>query len=301
MAVPYPSYRQSGRNELGQVPSHWKVTTLRRYIFVKSGDMISTAEIEEDGYPVFGGNGFRGHYHTWNTEPGTLIIGRYGALCGNVRITRQRTMATEHAFRAIPQLPFNNRYFCYLIEHIDLNKFSARSAQPGLNSELVRSNPCAIPPQDEQVTIANFLDHETTRIDALIDKKRRLLDLLEEKRLAVITHAVTKGLDPNVPMKDSGIDWLGEVPAHWTVHKIKYAVQRVVDCLHTTPHYEGDLIYPAIRTADVDRGRLLLEQARLVSEEVYLERIVRLRPEPGDVLYSREGERFGMGAMTQLG
>jgi type I restriction enzyme S subunit len=157
------------------------------------------------------------------------------------------------------------------------------------------------PPLSEQELISEYIDRETARIDALIEKKRRLLEMLEKKRLAVITHGITKGLDPNAPMKDSGIDWLGKAPAHWGVRKVKYSVSDVVDCLHTTPHYDGDLVYPAVRTADLERGKLLLEQVRLVSEEVYLERIQRMKPEAGDIVYSREGERFGMAALVPSG
>src|SRR5438132_1519865 len=100
-----------------------------------------------------------------------------------------------------------------------------------------------------------------------------------------MTHAVTKGLDGRAAVKDTGIGWLGAIPGHWQVKKIKYVTSHVVDCLHTTPHYEGDLKYPAIRTADVDRGRLLLSNSRLVSEEVYRERIGRLKPAEGDIMY----------------
>ncbi|WNK20964.1 hypothetical protein P1P91_04615 [Halomonas piscis] len=77
--------------------------------------------------------------------------------------------------------------------------------------------PYVTPPEHEQAQVAAFLDHETTRIDALIAEQQRLIALLKEKRQAVISHAVTKGLDPDVPMKDSGVEWLGDVPAHWDV------------------------------------------------------------------------------------
>lgn len=168
----------------------------------------------------------------------------------------------------------------------------------GLGQYPLKNAFIALPPLETQGRIAKFLDEKTSRIDSLIEKKNALLDRLAEKRQALITHAVTKGLDPDVPMKPSGIAWLGNIPAHWHTQRIKHAVSHVVDCLHTTPIYDGEVTYPAIRTADVDRGRLLLDQARLVSTDVYLERIQRLKPVPGDVLYSREGERFGMAALV---
>jgi len=190
------------------------------------------------------------------------------------------------------------RYLFHLLGIMGLDELSDDTAVPGLSREKAYQSLAPLPPLETQKRIAAFLDEKTARIDALIAKKQALLERLAEKRQAIITRAVTKGLNAAAPMKDSGIDWLGQIPAHWEVIKIKFATSHVVDCLHTTPTYDGDLIYPAIRTADVDRGVLLLDQARLVSQEVYDERIQRLKPVEGDVLYSREGERFGMAALV---
>lgn len=101
-----------------------------------------------------------------------------------------------------------------------------------------------LPPAGEQKKIATFLDHETAKIDALIEKQQRLIELLKEKRQAAISHAVTKGLNPNAPMKDSGVDWLGEVPAHWGLPKLINQASRIGDGLHAAPQYEdGTEIY----------------------------------------------------------
>jgi type I restriction enzyme S subunit len=100
-----------------------------------------------------------------------------------------------------------------------------------------------IPPVDEQRAIADFLDRETSKIDALVAKKERLIELLQEKRTALITHAVTKGLDPNAPMKPSGIDWLGDIPAHWSASAFGYVSTRIGDGIHATPEYVDDSTY----------------------------------------------------------
>ena len=91
------------------------------------------------------------------------------------------------------------------------------------------------------------------------------------------------------------------MPEHWGITRIKHATLHVVDCLHTTPTYGGNVQFPAVRTADIDRGRLFLDQTRLVSRDVYEERIQRMKPLAGDILYSREGERFGMAALVPEG
>ena len=103
------------------------------------------------------------------------------------------------------------------------NNFIQATIQ-NVSAERYASLRISIPPLPEQCAIAAFLDRETARIDALVAKKERLLELLQEKRSALISHAVTRGLDPNVPMKDSGVEWLGEIPAHWEVQRLKYAV-----------------------------------------------------------------------------
>jgi type I restriction enzyme S subunit len=158
-----------------------------------------------------------------------------------------------------------------------------------------------LPPAQEQARIAAFLDHETAKIDALIAKQMEFLTRLDEHQRAVITHAVTVGLDRSARMKPTGVDGLPSIPSHWQIKRIKHLCSAVVDCLHTTPTYDGLVIYPCIRTADVVVGRILVSQSRLVNEEIYLDRIARLRPRPADVVYSREGERFGIAATIPEG
>ncbi|MFV5642183.1 restriction endonuclease subunit S [Acinetobacter oleivorans] len=109
----------------------------------------------------------------------------------------------------------------------NIRNMSGGDLRDGLNLEHLGDIGCPLPSSEEVTTIASFLDHETTKIDTLIAKQEELIALLKEKRQAVISHAVTKGLNPNVPMKDSGVEWLGEVPEHWTVSKFGYISQVV--------------------------------------------------------------------------
>jgi len=192
---PNAKMKESGIEWLGEVPAHWKAVSLRRYLRVSSGDMISVNDFCEEGYPVFGGNGFRGYSDRWNTESDTIIIGRYGALCGNVRVTEERIWATEHAFRVIPLTTFYPKFLAAVIETLDLNRLSARTAQPGLNSEMVRNNVVGIPPISEQKAIADFVAAETTRSDGLVSKIEGSITALREFRTALISAAVTGKID----------------------------------------------------------------------------------------------------------
>lgn len=130
-------------------------------------------------------------------------------------------------------------------------------AVPSVNEGGVGNLRLPLPPLDEQTQIAKFLDYETAKIDQLIDKQQQLIALLEEKRQAVISHAVTKGLNPNAPMKDSGVEWLGQVPAHWTVGRYKFCTTRVVvGIAEAATHAYADTGVPIIRSTNIREGGL---------------------------------------------
>lgn len=143
-----------------------------------------------------------------------------------------------------------------------------------------------IPPSADQDAIVAFLDRETTKIDELIAKQERLIELLAEKRQAVISHAVTKGLDPTVPMKDSGVEWIGEVPAHWTAAPLKYS-WKVTDCKHLTAEFVDDGI-PLASIREVQDWAVNLTNAKMTSPS-YFEQLIEgdRRPCDGDVIFSR--------------
>lgn len=146
----------------------------------------------------------------------------------------------------------------------------------------------ALPSLLEQTKIAAFLDSETGKIDALIAEQQRLVDLLAEKRQAVISHAVTKGLNPIVRMKDSGIEWLGEIPEHWDRAQVGRVCKQVSDGPHFSPNYVDEgVMFLSARNIGVDSWHL--DDAKYISEGDYLEFCRRVIPEKGDVLYTKGG------------
>jgi len=147
---------------------------------------------------------------------------------------------------------------------------------------------CALPTYDEQAVIATFLDHETARIDALVEEQQRLIGLLKEKRQAVISHAVTKGLDPDVPMKDSGVEWLGQVPAHWETGGLTKFIGPVVDYRGRTPKKVDDGIF-LVTAKNIRNGRIDYEVSKeYVEPESARSLLERGRPEVGDLLFTME-------------
>lgn len=152
-------------------------------------------------------------------------------------------------------------------------------------AEKVKASPFALPPLETQKRIAAFLDEKTAQIDALIARKQGLLARLAEKRQAIITQAVTKGLNPTAPMKDSGIDWLGQIPAHWDVKRLSF-VSEVIDCKHRTPEYIEDGI-PLVSTTEISPYQIDYETKRQVSEEELAVMSEGGRqPRIGDIIYS---------------
>ncbi|MEJ1937507.1 hypothetical protein WDZ92_45510, partial [Nostoc sp. NIES-2111] len=146
-----------------------------------------------------------------------------------------------------------------------------------------------IPLLEEQKAIARFLDHKTKQIDDLIAKKETLIEKLDEKRTALISHAVTKGLDPSVPMKDSGIEWLGEIPKHWEVSRPKYLCSRIVDGTHQTPEYiDFGIPFLTVKNLTVNHG-ISFENLKYISLESHKELSKRANPQKGDILITKDG------------
>lgn len=171
---------------------------------------------------------------------------------------------------------------------------------PAINaSDLVRI-PAVEPPLDEQQAIARFLDFKTAKIDALIAKKKSLLDKLAEKRTALISHAVTKGLDPSVPMKDSGVAWLGNVPAHWKVIPIKFSLDMpITDGPHSTPQFYDDGI-PFISAESVKNDRLDFSRMRgYISEDDHAIFSKKYKPKFGDLYMVKSGATTGAVARVE--
>ena len=217
----YSVYKDSGVAWLGAVPGHWDVCALKYLASMRSGDAITADDIEPEGtYPVFGGNGLRGFTETYTHDGRFVLVGRQGALCGNINYADGRFWASEHAVVCSPRRALNEKWLGELLRAMNLGQYSVSAAQPGLSVEAIARLQAPVPPLPEQHAIAAFLDRETAHIDAMVAEQERLIELLREKRQAVISHAVTKGLDPSVPMKDSGVEWLGMVPGHWEVRRI---------------------------------------------------------------------------------
>ena len=287
---PYPAYKDSGVEWLGRVPEHWEVRKLKWLASLQSGDFITSESIEEEGaYPVYGGNGLRGYCTAFTHDGAYALVGRQGALCGNINYAEGKFWASEHAVVVSPYIPTAVRWLGELLRTMNLGQYSISSAQPGLAVERIIDLFLPIPPEGERQIIAAHVGSETARIDAQIEKKTRFIELLREKRQALITHAVTKGLDPTVKMKDSGVEWLGEVPEHWEMVPLKYVTPSLTVGIVVNPSdYVADEGLPFLYGGDIGEGVIFAESARRISPE-HSQRNAKTRLNAGDLVTVRVG------------
>jgi len=234
----YPECKDSGVEWLGQVPVHWYIKTLK-YVATYNDEVLpeSTSKDYPIKYVEISDVDEQLGITKWTEYPFASAPSRARRILkdGDVLISTVRTylraiapvteppdgLVGSTGFAVIRPVP--GIYYSGLLGYVIraewfISNIISRSvgvSYPAINASDLVALSLPVPPWKEQKTIAHFLDHETAKIDTLIHEQKRLIELLKEKRQAVISHAVTKGLDPDVPMKDSGVKWLGEVPAHW--------------------------------------------------------------------------------------
>lgn len=278
----YNSYKDSGIEWIGHIPKEWHTSRIKYLsreqgsLFI-DGDWIESNVIIEEGIRyITTGNVKPGYYseqgvgyiseETFNelncTEvfEGDLLISRLNNPIGraclvpnlNARIV---TSVDNVIFR--PDSFVNKKFLLFLFsskeyfEHTDL--IARGATMQRISRGLLGNVKIPLPPIQEQTAIANYLDHKTAQIDALISKKEKLIELLNEERTALINHAVTKGLNPDAPMKDSGIEWIGEVPEHWLVIRLKYLCD-ITTGDKDTENNEEDGEYPFfVRSQTIER------------------------------------------------
>jgi type I restriction enzyme, S subunit len=310
----YPAYKDSGVAWLGEVPEHWELKKLKHCIlrlgsggtpessnpefwadydskdsipWVAIGDMSAVSRVTSTAKSLtpFG-------LSSKNLEifpSGSLLYSIYASL-GKVAILGIDAAFNQAILAILPNTQCASQPFLrYWLENLEkhLEYYASSNTQANLNAAKVLNYPVSVPSLPEQSDIASFLDRETAKIDALIAEQQRLIELLQEKRQAVISHAVTKGLNPDAPMKDSGVEWLGEVPEHWEVKRLK-DIAVVIDCRNKTPEYHEDGDYLVVRTSNLKRQSLVLDEALYTDKrnfEIWTQRGI---PQPGSILFTRE-------------
>lgn len=278
---PYPAYKPSGVEWLGDIPAHWAAKRLK-HLCTRSAlygvnesaasyssegvRFLRTTDISDDGELTTDNAVFleRSLVDEYLLQDGDLLISRSGTLgrsfVYNSKLHGECSYA-GYLVRYVPAQSLVPRFAFYFTKTSHFQQWLSlvviSSTIGNINGQKYANMHLPVPPVPEQRAIAAFLDRETTRLDALIAKKQRLIELLQEKRTALISQAVTKGLDPNVAMKDSGVEWLGKIPAHWKVSKLKRLVPAITVGIVVTPaKYYVDSGVPCPRSLNISSGKI---------------------------------------------
>ena len=324
MEIPkYSDWKESDMSWLGDIPSHWEVKSLRFIGNPIIGLTYSPDEIcnDNEGVLVLRSTNIQGgkiidkenvYVSTKINDKLTtklndiLICSRNGSRqligkCG--RIGKDFVGVSFGAFTTVFRSSAND--FIYYVLSSQLFEYQSGLFLTTTINQLTvgafNSFKVPLPPREEQIQIAKFLDYKTTQIDRLIEKKKALIEKLNEKRTALITQAVTKGLNPDVPMKDSGVDWLGEVPEHWEVRKLKWTIDNLKNGIWGEENNGIDDII-CIRVADFDRNNFTINDSNLTLRSIdEKDRSSRLL-KPGDLLIEKSGggENQLVGAVVQF-
>jgi type I restriction enzyme, S subunit len=320
---PYPTYKDSGVEWLGKIPEDWEITKIKHlaqkgYKTFIDGDWIESPFITNEGIRLIQtGNigvgeykeqGFRfiseETFYEFNcTEviPGDVLICRLATPVGRAcqaPIIDNRMITSVDVCILKPSSFYDSRFVVFFLSSIEylswINAISRGSTRDRISRYMLGNINIVAPPIREQIRISSFLDRETSKIDALIARKQRLIELLQEKRTALISQAVTKGLDPNVPMKDSGVEWLGEIPHHWEVKRIKHVTLKIGS--GKTPR-GGNQIYKDsgvifIRSQNVHFDGLRLDDVVYIDEKID-EEMQSTQLKPDDVLLNITGASLG--------
>ncbi len=306
---PFPSYKPSGIDWLGGVPEHWEVARTDYYLTETRNSVsqellrgkkvfhYSIPAVQEVGNGIVeDGENIDSSKTVINTT--TLLISKLNPRKGTIIVAHPSKYLTVCSGEFIPLVPdgmeINYAEYIYKSEAIRQllasQVVSVTKSHQRVKPDQIKKIWWAFPPLPEQHTIADFLDRQTAKIDDLIAKKEQLIARLKEKRQAVITQAVTKGLDSTVPMKDSSIDWLGDVPEHWEVKRLKYLADLLNGYAFDSQTYVDDGI-PIIRIGDVSTD-IKWDEVKRVPHELGVE-LKRFLVEKHDILLALTGATIG--------
>ncbi len=264
-------YKPSGLKLLGDVPMHWERTALKYMGEYQNGYPFKPEDRAGQGLPIIRISQLSG-----DTEPnlydGTLddrvfvqdgdLLFSWSATIDSFIWTGGPAWLNQHIFKVTPSGEAHKGFLFYVIKHIapKLAEFDAHGSTMRHIKKESLGERIFVPSVDEQAKVAAFLDRETAKIDSLVEEQRRLIELLKEKRQAVIAHAVTKGLDQSVPTRDSGVEWLGLIPKHWDSGTLTRVADRVVvGIAEAATHAYADEGVAILRSTNIRAGKIIGE------------------------------------------
>ncbi|WP_316551105.1 restriction endonuclease subunit S [Klebsiella michiganensis] len=289
----YPEYKDSGVEWLGEIPAHWLIKKLKYLCKVQTGSRDTVNAVENGRYPFFVRSQTIERINSVGAECEAVLTAGDGVGVGKVYHYYNGKFDFHQRVYMLNEFHSITGKFVYYYLSSNFYKVAlegnAKSTVDSLRLPQFLNFEFSIPKLDEQRNLILFIEHETAKIDNLIEKQQQLIELLKEKRQAVISHAVTKGLNPDVPMKDSGVEWLGEVPAHWDICLLKFKCSAITDGAHISPDTnEGEHYFVSIK--DIKKGIIDFNNSLLTSSSSFKYLVkTGCKPFSGDILFSKDG------------
>ena len=284
----YPVCKDSKVTWIGHIPDHWELGNLRYFTRPLDGARIPLSA-EQRGtmqgtIPYWGANSVIDHVNDWIFNEPLVLVGEDGAPFQDsyrevAFFVDEKVWANNHIHVIRCGNRLNPKFFTYVLNTVDYTNFISGSTRDKLTQQDLGNIPIQVPPISEQDAIVRCLDDADQRIRAYVSAKEKLIALLEEMRQAVIHQAVTRGLDPNVKLKPSGVEWLGNVPGHWEVRRIRTLGQAIIG-----------LTYSPQDMVDKEEGRLVLRASNISGGQIVDADNVYVRCPVPDKLILREGD-----------
>jgi len=294
----YEKYKDSGFHWIGEIPEHWGVKKLKYLTLIGNGKDHKGVWDVNGEFPIIGTGGKFGNANAFLYDKPSVILGRKGTI-DKPQFIEVPFWAVDTAYYTIVQEYTSPKYLFYLTKTINFDLYKYGSAVPSMNQEVIKEIYFAVPEKPEQTAIANYLDRKTAEIDQLIAQKEQLLELYEEEKKAIINQAVTKGLPCKdartcVSFKDSGIDWLGDIPEHWEVKKLKYVTKDIITgktpSSSNSSYYNGDIDW--FSPGDFNNNFILNDSNRKITKQAISEARMKIYP-PNSVLLVGIGATLG--------
>ena len=297
----YKTYKYSGEDWIAEIPAHWEVRKLKHLFREKKHTQnmalncgsISFGEVvtkDDDKIPL----STKASYQ--EVLSGEFLINplnlNYDLISLRIGLSKIDVVVSAGYIVLKEKIKISREYFNYLLHRYDVAymKLLGSGVRQTISFNHIANSLLILPPETEQVAIASFLDQKTAQIDEAIAIKEKQIALLKERKQIIIQKAVTQGLNPNVQMKDSGVEWIGQIPAHWNIFRLKQGCRKITDGAHISPDLSSEL-HPFISTVNVDDyGNIDFERCIYTSQSCYdyLKR-TGCSPIKDDVLFSKDG------------